>query len=113
LRARGRRRDGRRDDRTGVHRRHHRHVPSVAILFRYSLNQFTPAKVMVDAVTLRTTSSFHRSVLSRDPVPTIRVAALCTAICVGTGLPCLLPCAHAIAFQEPAADGGDPAAFCR
>ena len=58
-------------------------VLPIVILFRYSLNEYTPAKVMVDAVTLENyvkffTDSFYLAVLLR----TIRVAALCTAICV-------------------------------
>ena len=45
-------------------------VLPIVILFRYSLNQFTPAKVMVDAVTLENyvkffTDPFYR----RGPVP--------------------------------------------
>ena len=63
-------------------------VLPIVILFRYSLNQFTPAKVMVDAVTLENytrffTDPFYRAVLFR----TIRVAALCTAICVVLAFP--------------------------
>src|SRR5512137_1220256 len=60
----------------------------IVILFRYSLNQFTPAKVMVDAVTVENyvkffTDPFYVAVLFR----TIRVAAVCTAICVVLGFP--------------------------
>ena len=63
-------------------------VLPVLILFRYSLNQFTPAKVMVDAVTLENyakffTDPFYRAILFR----TIRVAALCTAACVVLAFP--------------------------
>ena len=63
-------------------------VLPIVILFRYSLNQFTPAKVMVDAVTLENyvkffTDPFYRAILFR----TIRVAALCTAICVVLAFP--------------------------
>jgi putative spermidine/putrescine transport system permease protein len=63
-------------------------VLPVVILFRYSLNQFTPAKVMVDAVTVENyvkffTDPFYVAVLLR----TIRVAALCTAICVVLAFP--------------------------
>src|SRR5947199_8886300 len=63
-------------------------VLPIVILFRYSLNQFTPAKVMVDAVTLENYTRFfidpfYRAVLWR----TIRVAALCTAICVLLAFP--------------------------
>jgi len=63
-------------------------VIPIVILFRYSLNQFTPAKVMVDAVTLENyvkffTDPFYIAVLLR----TIRVAAVCTAICVVLAFP--------------------------
>jgi len=63
-------------------------VIPIVILFRYSLNQYTPAKVMVDAVTLENyvkffTDPFYVAVLLR----TIRVAALCTAICVVLAFP--------------------------
>jgi putative spermidine/putrescine transport system permease protein len=63
-------------------------VIPIAILFRYSLNQYTPAKVMVDAVTLENyvkffTDPFYIAVLLR----TIRVAAVCTAICVVLAFP--------------------------
>lgn len=63
-------------------------VLPVVILFRYSLNQYTPAKVMVDAFTLENyvkflTDPFYLAVLFR----TIRVAALCTAICVVLAFP--------------------------
>src|SRR5689334_21013752 len=57
-------------------------VIPIVILFRYSLNQFTPAKMMVDAFTAENyvkffTDPFYVAVLVR----TIRVAATCTAIC--------------------------------
>ncbi|HET7033842.1 MAG TPA: ABC transporter permease, partial [Casimicrobiaceae bacterium] len=60
----------------------------IVILFRYSLNQYTPAKVMVDAFTIQNyvkffTDPFYVAVLFR----TIRVAALCTAICVVLAFP--------------------------
>ena len=63
-------------------------VVPILILFRYSLNQYTPAKMMVDAVTLENyakffTDPFYVAVLLR----TIRVAALCTAICVVLAFP--------------------------
>ena len=63
-------------------------VLPILILFRYSLNQYTPAKVMVDAVTLENyvkffTDPFYRAILWR----TIRVAALCTLICVLLAFP--------------------------
>src|SRR5512142_2232522 len=63
-------------------------VIPIFILFRYSLNQFTPAKMMVDAFTAENyvkffTDRFYVAVLLR----TIRVAALCTAICVVLAFP--------------------------
>src|SRR6478609_10353744 len=63
-------------------------VLPIVILFRYSLNQYTPAKVMVDAFTIENyvkflTDPFYLAVLFR----TIRVAALCTAICVVLAFP--------------------------
>jgi putative spermidine/putrescine transport system permease protein len=63
-------------------------VVPIVILFRYSLNQYTPAKVMVDAVTLENyvkffTDPFYIAVLLR----TIRVAAVCTLICVVLAFP--------------------------
>jgi len=63
-------------------------VVPILILFRYSLNQYTPAKMMVDAITLENyvkffTDPFYVAVLVR----TIRVAALCTAICVVLAFP--------------------------
>jgi len=63
-------------------------VIPIVILFRYSLNQFTPAKMMVDAFTAENyvkffTDPFYVAVLLR----TIRVAAVCTAICVVLAFP--------------------------
>ena len=63
-------------------------VIPIVILFRYSLNQFTPAKMMVDAFTAANyvkffTDPFYVAVL----LLTIRVAAICTAICVVVGFP--------------------------
>jgi putative spermidine/putrescine transport system permease protein len=63
-------------------------VLPIVILFRYSLNQFTPAKIMVDAFTIENyvkffTDPFYLAVLFR----TVRVAALCTAICVVLAFP--------------------------
>ncbi|HVP89049.1 MAG TPA: ABC transporter permease [Casimicrobiaceae bacterium] len=63
-------------------------VLPVVILFRYSLNQFTPVKGMVDAFTAENyvkfvTDPFYLAVLWR----TIRVAAICTAICVVLAFP--------------------------
>jgi putative spermidine/putrescine transport system permease protein len=55
---------------------------------RQRLNQFTPAKIMVDAFTIENyvkffTDPFYLAVLFR----TVRVAALCTAICVVLAFP--------------------------
>jgi putative spermidine/putrescine transport system permease protein len=63
-------------------------VLPIVILFRYSLNQFTPAKMMVDAFTVENyakflTDPFYVAVLVR----TIRVAAVCTAICIVFAFP--------------------------
>ena len=63
-------------------------VVPILILARYSLNQYTPAKMMVDAVTLENyakffTDPFYVAILLR----TIRVAALCTAICLVLAFP--------------------------
>ena len=63
-------------------------VLPIVILFRYSLNQFTPAKMMVDAFTIENytrffTDSYYLAILFR----TIRVATLCTVICVLLAFP--------------------------
>ena len=63
-------------------------VLPIVILFRYSLNRYTPAKIMVDAFTIENyvkffTDPFYLAVLFR----TIRVAALCTLICVVLAFP--------------------------
>jgi putative spermidine/putrescine transport system permease protein len=63
-------------------------VLPILILFRYSLNQYTPARVMVDAFTVENyirflTDPFYLAVLFR----TIRVATLCTAICLVLAFP--------------------------
>src|ERR1700693_2720939 len=63
-------------------------VLPIVILFRYSLNQFTPAKMMVAPFTIENyvkflTDPFYLAVLFR----TIRVAALCTAVCVVLAFP--------------------------
>src|SRR5262249_58586475 len=63
-------------------------VLPIVILFRYSLNQYTPAKVMVDALTLENyvkffTDSFYLAILWR----TIRVAAVCTFACLVLAFP--------------------------
>src|SRR5829696_8864769 len=60
----------------------------LAILFRYSLNQFVPGKFMVDALTVENyvkffTDSYYTGVLWR----TVRVALATTAICLLMGFP--------------------------
>ena len=63
-------------------------IVPIAILFRYSLNQFSPQKFMIDAVSAENyvkffTDPFYLGILWR----TVRVAAVCTLICVLLGLP--------------------------
>jgi putative spermidine/putrescine transport system permease protein len=63
-------------------------VIPIVILFRYSLNQFTSTKMMVDAFTAETyvkffTDPFYLGVF----FTTLRVALLCTAICIVLGFP--------------------------
>jgi putative spermidine/putrescine transport system permease protein len=60
----------------------------LAILFRYSLNQFVPGKFMVDALTVESyvkffTDIYYTGVLAR----TLRVAFVTTAICLLLGFP--------------------------
>src|SRR4051794_14454471 len=60
----------------------------LAILFRYSLNQFIPGKFMVDALTIENyvkffTDSYYTTVLMR----TVRVAVICTIACLLAGFP--------------------------
>src|SRR6476661_1971085 len=60
----------------------------LAILLRYSLNQFVPGKFMVDALTLDSyvkffTDVYYYSVLMR----TVRVALITTSICLVLGFP--------------------------
>jgi len=60
----------------------------LAILFRYSLNQFVPGKFMVDALTVESyvkffTDVYYAAVLTR----TVRVALITTAICLVLGFP--------------------------
>jgi putative spermidine/putrescine transport system permease protein len=60
----------------------------LAILFRYSLNQFVPGKFMVDALTIENyvkffTDLYYTAVLTR----TVRIAFITTAICLLTGFP--------------------------
>jgi putative spermidine/putrescine transport system permease protein len=60
----------------------------IVILFRYSLNAFVPGKFMVDALTIENyvkffTDPYYTTILWR----TLRVAALCTLICLIMGFP--------------------------
>jgi putative spermidine/putrescine transport system permease protein len=60
----------------------------LAILFRYSLNQFVPGKFMVDALTMENyvkffTDIYYTAVLTR----TVRVALITTVICLALGFP--------------------------
>jgi putative spermidine/putrescine transport system permease protein len=60
----------------------------LAILFRYSLNQFVPGKFMVDALTVENylkffTDLYYTAVLTR----TVRIAFITTAICLLMGFP--------------------------
>ncbi len=60
----------------------------IAILFRYSLNQFKPRVMMVEAFTLANyikffTDPFYTNIF----FTTLRVAALCTVICLVLGFP--------------------------
>jgi putative spermidine/putrescine transport system permease protein len=60
----------------------------IALLFRYSLNRFEPRRMMVDALTLENYAKFFT-----DPyyltifTTTLRVALLCTVICLVLGFP--------------------------
>lgn len=63
-------------------------IGPIAILFRYSLNQFIPGQFMVDGLTIENyvkffTDAFYLNVLWR----TIRVAVICTIICLIMGFP--------------------------
>lgn len=63
-------------------------IVPLALLFRYSLNAFAPGRFMVEAVTLENyvkffTDPYYRAALVR----TMRVAALCTLICLVAGAP--------------------------
>lgn len=63
-------------------------IGPVAILFRYSLNQFIPGQFMVDGLTIENyvkffTDAFYLNVLWR----TIRVAVVCTVFCLIMGFP--------------------------
>jgi len=60
----------------------------LAILFRYSLNQFVPGKFMVDALTVENyvkffTDLYYTAVLTR----TVRIAFITSAICLLMGFP--------------------------
>ena len=60
----------------------------LAILFRYSLNQFVPGKFMVDALTMENyvkffTDVYYTAVLTR----TVRIALITTVICLAMGFP--------------------------
>ena len=60
----------------------------LAILLRYSLNQFVPGKFMVDALTVENyvkffTDIYYTAVLTR----TVRIAFITTAICLLAGFP--------------------------
>ncbi|MDP3320341.1 MAG: ABC transporter permease [Bosea sp. (in: a-proteobacteria)] len=60
----------------------------IAILFRYSLNQFIPGQFMVDGLTIENyvkffTDSYYLTVLAR----TVRVAVVCTIVCLVMGFP--------------------------
>jgi putative spermidine/putrescine transport system permease protein len=60
----------------------------IVILFRYSLNQFVPGKLMVEALTLENyvlffTDPYYTAALYR----TLRVAAIVTAICLVLAFP--------------------------
>jgi putative spermidine/putrescine transport system permease protein len=63
-------------------------IGPIAILFRYSLNQFIPGQFMVDGLTIENyvkffTDAFYLNVLWR----TIRVAVVCTVVCLIMGFP--------------------------
>ncbi|KQU52682.1 ABC transporter permease [Bosea sp. Leaf344] len=60
----------------------------IAILFRYSLNQFIPGQFMVDGLTIENyvkffTDGYYLNVLVR----TVRVAVICTIACLIMGFP--------------------------
>lgn len=63
-------------------------IGPIAILIRYSLNQFIPGQFMVDGLTIENyvkffTDAFYLNVLWR----TIRVAVVCTVVCLIMGFP--------------------------
>ena len=60
----------------------------IAILFRYSLNAFVPGQFMVDALTIENyvkffSDSYYTNVLLR----TVRIATVCTVVCLVFGFP--------------------------
>ena len=63
-------------------------IGPIAILFRYSLNQFIPGQFMVDGLTIENyvkffTDGYYLNVLAR----TVRVAVFCTVVCLVMGFP--------------------------
>jgi ABC-type spermidine/putrescine transport system permease subunit II len=63
-------------------------IGPIAILFRYSLNQFIPGQFMVDGLTIENyvkffTDSYYLNVLWR----TVRVSVICTIACLIMGFP--------------------------
>ena len=63
-------------------------IGPIAILFRYSLNQFIPGQFMVDGLTIENyvkffTDSYYLNVLLR----TVKVAVICTIACLIMGFP--------------------------
>lgn len=63
-------------------------IVPLAILFRYSLNQFDPRRMMIDAFSIENyvkffTDPFYTNILGT----TLRVSAICTVICLLMGLP--------------------------
>lgn len=63
-------------------------IGPIAILFRYSLNQFIPGQFMVDGLTIENyvkffTDSYYLNVLLR----TVKVAVICTIVCLIMGFP--------------------------
>jgi putative spermidine/putrescine transport system permease protein len=60
----------------------------IAILFRYSLNKFVPRLLMVDAVTIENYVKFFSDRYYLDVFfTTVKVAMVCTAICLVLGFP--------------------------
>jgi putative spermidine/putrescine transport system permease protein len=60
----------------------------LAILFRYSLNRFEPRRMMVEAVTLENYVRFFSDPFYTNIFwTTLRVAALCTVVCLVMALP--------------------------